>query len=140
MPFYETVFIARQDLSETQVKAMTDKFTGIITENDGKVHKVEQWGLRTLAYRINKNRKAHYVLIESDAPAPAIIELERVLRLEEDVLRSLTVRNEKLSEGPSAILSKSRDDDAPSGRGGFRDRDDKFRDRGDRDNRKEEAA
>lgn len=108
MPFYETVFMTRQDLGEAQVKALTDKYTKIITDNGGKVHKVEQWGLRTLAYRINKNRKANYTLIESDAPAAAIIELERVLRLEEDVLRSLTVREEKLSEGPSVVMDKSR--------------------------------
>ncbi len=107
MPIYETVFMARQDLTDAQVKDMTDSFTKILNSNKGKILKVEPWGLRNLAYRINKNKKAHYVLIESDAPADAVIELERNLRLNEDVLRSLTVRREKKSEGPSAVLDKT---------------------------------
>ena len=108
MPFYETVFIARQDLTEAQVKEMTEKFSKIITDQGGKIHKTEHWGLRTLAYRINKNRKGHYVLLETDAAGTAIIELERNLRLNEDVLRSLTVRQDKLSEGPSIVMDKGR--------------------------------
>ena len=111
MPYYETVFIARQDLTDAQVKDLTDQFSKIITDNGGKIHKVENWGLRNFAYRINKSRKGHYVLIESDAPSAAVIELERVMRLNEDIVRSLTTREEKLSEGPSVIMDKSRDDD-----------------------------
>lgn len=111
MPFYETVFIARQDLTEAQVKDLADKFSKIVTDQGGKIHKVEHWGLRTLAYRINKNRKGHYVLIETDASGEAIIELERNLRLNEDVLRSLTVREEALSEGPSIVIDRSGRDD-----------------------------
>lgn len=111
MPFYETVFIARQDLSDTQVKDLIAQFSKIITDNGGKIHKTEHWGLRTLAYRIKKSRRAHYALIESDAPAPAIHEMERRMRLSEDVLRYLTVREEALSTGPSAILDRgSRED------------------------------
>lgn len=128
MPYYETVFIARQDLTEAQVKEMTDRFSKIVTDMGGKIHKVEHWGLRTLAYRINKSRKGHYVLIETDAPSEAIIELERNLRLNEDVVRSLTVREETLSEGPSVVLDRgSRDDDRPD-----RDRSDRF-DKSDRE-------
>jgi small subunit ribosomal protein S6 len=111
MPIYETVFMTRQDLSETQVKDLTTQFEKILKDLGAKIHKTENWGLRTLAYRINKNKKAHYVLIESDGPAAAVIELERNLRLNEDVLRSLTVRREKLSEGQSVILDKARDRD-----------------------------
>ncbi|MBK9585876.1 MAG: 30S ribosomal protein S6 [Alphaproteobacteria bacterium] len=106
MPFYETVFIARQDLSDTQVKDLIAQFSKIITDNGGKIHKTEHWGLRTLAYRIKKSRRAHYALIESDAPAPAIHEMERRMRLNEEVLRYLTVREEALSTGPSAILDR----------------------------------
>jgi small subunit ribosomal protein S6 len=106
MPFYETVFMARQDLTEAQVRDMTEKYCALVKNQGGKIHKTENWGLRTLAYRIKKNKKAHYVLIESDAPAAAVIELERNLRLDEDVLRSLTVREDKLSEGPSAMMEK----------------------------------
>ncbi len=111
MPYYETVFIARQDLTDTQVKDLTAQFSKIITDNGGKIHKTENWGLRTLAYRINKSRKGHYVLLESDAPSDAVIELERIMRLNEDVLRSLTTRQDKLSEGPSVMMAKPRDDD-----------------------------
>src|SRR5690606_15410216 len=107
MPFYETVFITRQDLNESQVKALTDKFSKIITDQKGKVHKVEQWGLRTLAYKINKNRKGHYTLIEIDASGEAIIELERNMGLEEDVMRFLTVRQDELSKGPSVMMDKT---------------------------------
>lgn len=115
MPNYETVFMARQDLTQTQVKALTDGFAKIITDNGGKVHKTEQWGLLTLAYKINKAKKAHYVLIETDTPAPALHEMERNMRLNEDVMRYLTTRQEKLSEGPSIMMRKSdeQDDDEP---------------------------
>jgi small subunit ribosomal protein S6 len=110
MPFYETVFMIRQDLTEAQVKDITDQFVKLLEKNSAKIHKIENWGLRTLAYRINKNKKAHYVLIETDAPSDAVIELERNLRLHEDVLRSMTTRREKLSTGQSVILDKARED------------------------------
>ncbi|MCB9978622.1 MAG: 30S ribosomal protein S6 [Rhodospirillales bacterium] len=115
MPFYETVFIARQDLSPKQVEDLTERMTKILTDDGGTIHKVENWGLRTLAYRIKKNRKAHYVLIESETAPAALHEMERNLRLEEDVLRYLTIRREELSKGPSAILDRGRpDEDAPA--------------------------
>ena len=107
MPIYETVFIARQDLSDAQVKDLTAATSKIITDAKGKITKTENWGLRTLAYRIKKNRKGHYVLIESNCPAPAIHEVERTLRLNEDVLRFMTVRLEQATDGPSVIMQKS---------------------------------
>ena len=110
MPYYETVFIARQDLSEAQVNALSDGYTKIITDAGGKINKIENWGLRTLAYRINKNRRGHYVLIESDTPAPAIHEIERTMRLNEDILRFMSTREEALSTGPSIIMDKSSKD------------------------------
>ncbi|MBK7362476.1 MAG: 30S ribosomal protein S6 [Micavibrio sp.] len=108
MPIYETVFIARQDLTEAQVKELTDKFSKIVTDLKGKILKTEYWGLRTLAYRIKKARKAHYVLIETDAPGEAVIELERNLRLHEDIMRSLTVRRNEASKAQSVILDKEK--------------------------------
>lgn len=107
MPVYETVFIARQDLTDNQVKDLTDRFCKVITEAKGKILKTEQWGLRTLAYKINKSRKGHYTLIESEVAGPAIIELERVMRLDEDVMRSLTIRLDEATDGPSVIIDNS---------------------------------
>ena len=106
MPYYETVFIARQDLGEAQIQDLTKSYEKIITEAGGKIHKTEYWGLRSLAYRIKKNRRGHYVLIESDTPAIAIQEMERTMRLNEDILRFMSIREDKLSEGPSIILNK----------------------------------
>ena len=123
MPFYENVFIARQDLSQAQVDALADQFTAIIKEKGGDVKKRESWGLRNLAFRIRKNRKGHYILMNVDAPPAAIQEVERQMGLNEDVIRFLTIKVEELEEGPSAVLQK-RDD---------RDRGDRFGDRGDRD-------
>ncbi|MDH5721713.1 MAG: 30S ribosomal protein S6 [Alphaproteobacteria bacterium] len=112
MPFYETVFIARQDLTDGQVKALTEQFSKIITDGKGKIHKTEFWGLRSFAYKINKARKGHYVLLELDTEAPALLEMERQMRLHEDVVRYLTIREEELSDGPSIVMDKSaRDDD-----------------------------
>ena len=110
MPYYETVFIARQDLTEGQVKDLTEQLSNVITDQGGKIHKTEQWGLKTFAYKINKARKGHYTLLESEAPGAALIELERVMRINEDVVRSLTLRIDELSEGPSVMMKPSRDD------------------------------
>jgi small subunit ribosomal protein S6 len=129
MPLYESVFIARQDVSAAQVEAIGQKIQGIIAEQGGKVTKNEYWGLKNLAYRIKKNRKGHYTLLNVDAPPAAIKEMERNLRIDEDVLRYLTVRVEELEEGPSAML-RSRED---RGRR-FGDRDERG-DRGDRGDR-----
>lgn len=105
MALYESVFIARQDIAASQVDALIDRFEGVINAHGGKVTKKENWGLRALAYRMNKNRKGHYVLFNIDAPADALIEMERQMRLDEDVIRYLSVRVEELEEGSSAVLS-----------------------------------
>lgn len=106
MPFYESIFIARQDIAANQVEALATTFTDIIQSNGGKVLKTEQWGLRNLAYRINKNKKGHYVLFNLDAPPAAVAEMERNMSINEDVLRFMTVSVEELEEGPSAMLRK----------------------------------
>ena len=112
MPLYENVFIARQDISGAQVDALADTFTQLIAEHGGEVKKREYWGLRNLAYRMKKNRKGHYVLFNIEAPAPAIAELERTMRINEDVLRYLTIRVEALDEAPSPVMQSrgSRED------------------------------
>jgi small subunit ribosomal protein S6 len=112
MPLYENVFIARQDISGAQVDALADGFTQLIAEQGGEVKKREYWGLRNLAYRMKKNRKGHYVLFNIDAPAPAIAELERTMRINEDVLRYLTLRVDQLEEAPSPVMQSrgSRED------------------------------
>lgn len=116
MPLYETVFIARQDVSAKQVEDYAKSFAKIVNDNGGETKRTEPWGLRNLAYKIKKNKKGHYTLLHFDAPAAAITELERQMRLNEDVLRFMTVRIEKLPEGPSAILRQSDDEDG-EGRG-----------------------
>ena len=116
MPLYESVVIARQDIATTQVDTLADELTNIITEGGGKVTKRESWGLRSLTYRIKKNRKAHYVFFNIDAPPAAINEFERRMRINEDVLRYLTVRVETLEEGPSAVITNK---DRPPERTGF---------------------
>ena len=112
MPLYENVFIARQDISGAQVEQLADSFTQLISEQGGEVKKREYWGLRNLTYRMNKNRKGHYILFNIEAPAPAIAELERTMRINEDVLRYLTLRVDKFDEGPSPIMQSrgSRED------------------------------
>ena len=130
MPLYEHVFLTRQDLSPQQVEELTTQLSGVIGQMGGKVTKNEYWGLKSLTYRMKKNRKAHMTLLNVEAPAAALNEIERQERLHEDVLRYLTIRVDEHEEGPSAMMRKSdrdRDD-----RGG-RDRDRGDRDRGDRD-------
>jgi small subunit ribosomal protein S6 len=121
MPLYENVFIARQDISGAQVDAIADGFVQLIADNGGELKKREYWGLRNLAYRMRKNRKGHYVLMNLEAPPAAIAELERTMRINEDVLRYLTIRVDAHEEGPSAVMQNrgSRDD---RGRRGDRDR------------------
>lgn len=104
MPYYENVFIARQDISASQVDSLTDGFANAIQGAGGTVAKREYWGLKNLAYKIKKNRKGHYVLLNLDAPAEAVLEMERQMRINEDVLRYLTVRVDELEEGPSAMM------------------------------------
>ena len=112
MSLYENVFIARQDVSSAQVDGLIEIFEKIISDMGGSVPKKELWGLRTMAYKIKKNRKGHYVFMNIDAPSKAIHELERQMNLNEDVLRYLTTRVDKLEEGPTAIMrSKERGDE-----------------------------
>ncbi len=132
MPLYEHVFLARQDLAQAQVDALAENATKIIADNGGKVVKTETWGLRGLAYRIAKNRKAHYVMLDIDAPAAALAELERQTGINEDVIRFMTIRVDELEQGPSVMMRKGdrergeRGDRGPRGdgdrgdRGGFR--------------------
>src|SRR6202012_3178938 len=121
MPFYEHVFLARQDASTQQVEELTTQMTGVIEGLGGKVTKTENWGVRSLTYRMNKNRKAHFVLLNIDAPSAAITEIERQERISEDVIRYLSVRVDELEEGPSAMMRKAdRDRDRDDRGGGFR--------------------
>src|SRR3981081_1883693 len=133
MPLYEHVFLARQDASTQQVEELTTQMTGIAEQLGGKVVKTENWGVRSLTYRMNKNRKAHFVLLNIDGPSAIVTEIERQERISEDVIRYLTVRVEEHEEGPSAMMRKvDRDRDRDDRGGGFRgDRDGGFR--GDRD-------
>lgn len=120
MPLYEHVFIARQDISSAQVDGLVEAFTGLIEADGGKIVNTEYWGLKNLAYRIKKNRKGHYVMMNIESPSAGINELERNERIHEDVLRYLTLRVDELEEGPS-IMARGRKE-----RSG-RDRDDNYR-------------
>lgn len=139
MSYYECVFIARQDIPSSQVESLTETFSAILTENGGKVEKTEYWGLKSLAYRIKKNRKGHYVLLNIDAPHPAVAEMERQMGINEDILRNLTIRVDALETEPSAMMqSRPTRDGRPGRDGGGRDRD--SRDRGDRPPREPREA
>ena len=129
MPLYEHVLIARQDLSNTQAEGLIEHFSTVLADNGGRVVENEYWGVRTLAYKINKNRKGHYAFLRSDAPSAAVQEMERLARLHEDVMRVMTVRVDEHAEGPSIQMQKR--DDRDRGDRGDRPRGD--RDRGDRD-------
>ncbi|MDI6026410.1 30S ribosomal protein S6 [Corticibacterium sp. UT-5YL-CI-8] len=134
MALYEHVFLARQDLSQQQVDALVENYKGIVSANGGSVGRVENWGLKSLTYRINKNRKAYYTLMDIDAPAAAIKEIERQQGLSEDILRFLTIRVEAHEEGVSAMMQK-REERSERGDRGFGDRPSRGfgdRDRGDR--------
>jgi small subunit ribosomal protein S6 len=132
MPLYEHIFLARQDLSAQQVEELTAQYKGVIEQMGGKLAKTEYWGLKSLTYRMRKNRKAHFTLMNVDAPSAAMVEVERQQRINEDVLRNLTVRVDEHEVEPSAMMRKvDRDRDRDDRRGGF-DRGDRG-DRGDRD-------
>jgi small subunit ribosomal protein S6 len=117
MPLYEHVVIARQDLSNTQAEGLIEHFGTVLSDNGGKVVDSEYWGVKTMAYKINKNRKGHYGFMKTDSPAPAVQEMERLMRLHEDVMRVLTIKVDEHAEGPSVQMQK---------------RDDRERDRGER--------
>ncbi|HEX8365186.1 MAG TPA: 30S ribosomal protein S6 [Allosphingosinicella sp.] len=124
MPLYEHVFLARQDLAQAQVDALAETATKIVEDNGGKVVRTETWGLRNIAYRIAKNRKAHYVALDFEAPAGVVAELERQTQINEDVIRYMTIRVDAHEQGPSAMMRR-----------GERDRERGDRDRGDRGDR-----
>lgn len=119
MPLYEHVFIARQDLSNTQAEGLIEHFSTVLADNGGKVVDSEYWGVKTMAYKMNKNRKGHYAFLKTEAPAPAVHEMERLMRLHDDVMRVLTIKVEAHDEGPSIQMQKREE-----------------RDRGDRDRRR----
>ena len=133
MRLYESVFIARQDISSQQVESMADEFAGIITNAGGKIHKREYWGLRSLAYRIKKNRKGHYIMFNLETDGATLKEYERIMGLNEDVLRFLNIRIEEVDEAPSIIMQNKGE------RGDRSDRGDRG-DRGSRPQRHEAAA
>ena len=132
MSLYEHVLIARQDLSNTQAEGLIEHFSTILADNGGKVVDHEYWGVRTLAYKINKNRKGHYAFLRTDAPSSAVLEMERLARLHDDVMRVMTIRVDEHQEGPSVQMQK-REERGDRPRGGDRDRGD----RGDRGDRRE---
>ncbi len=132
MPLYEHVFLARQDLAQAQVDALAETATNIVETNGGRVVKTETWGLRSLAYRIQKNRKAHYVMLDIEAPAPVVAELERQTQINEDVIRYMTIRVDAHEQGPSAMMRRNERDRERGDRGDRGDRGGRGDDRGDR--------
>ncbi|GAA6197358.1 30S ribosomal protein S6 [Pseudophaeobacter arcticus] len=106
MPLYEHVMIARQDLSNSQAEGLVEHFGAVLTDNEGKLVDSEYWGVKTMAYKINKNRKGHYAFLRTDAPAAAVQEMERLMRLHDDVMRVLTIKVDEHAEGPSVQMQK----------------------------------
>ena len=106
MPLYEHVVIARQDLSNTQAEGLIEHFGAVLTDNGGKLVDSEYWGIKTMAYKINKNRKGHYAFLRSDAPTEAVQEMERLMRLHDDVMRVLTIKVDEHKELPSVQMQK----------------------------------
>ena len=104
MALYEHVFISCQDLSNAQAEGLIEHFSAVLSDNDGKVIDQEYWGLKTMAYKINKNRKGHYAFLKSDAPSSAVQEMERLMRLHDDVMRVMTIRVDEHEEGPSVVI------------------------------------
>jgi len=120
MALYEHVFIARQDISNAQAEGLVEHFNQILKDNGGEVIDTEYWGLRTLAYKISKNRKGHYGFMRTDCPAPAVKEMERLMGLHDDIMRVMSIRVDKHEEGPSAVIQAKSSRDERGGRGGFR--------------------
>tara|TARA_Y100000588_G_scaffold387170_1_gene484347 strand:- start:895 stop:1368 length:474 start_codon:yes stop_codon:yes gene_type:complete len=135
MALYETIFIARQDIPAQEAEELADKFSSIVADNGGSVDRQEYWGLRNLAYRIKKNRKGHYTMLHLNAPPKAVAEMERNMRIDEDILRYLTIRSDVLEDGPS-VMMQSR---APRDDRSARDAKDKAPQSGEKPNVVEEA-
>ncbi|WP_425101232.1 30S ribosomal protein S6 [Tropicibacter sp. S64] len=112
MPLYEHVMIARQDLSNAQAEGLVEHFSAVLTDNGGKVVESEYWGVKTMAYKINKNRKGHYAFLKTDAPSAAVQEMERLMGLHDDVMRVLTIKVDAHEDGPSVQMQK-RDEREP---------------------------
>jgi len=140
MALYEHIYLARQDVTAQQVEAMTEQLKSVIEAGGGKIGKVEYWGVKTLAYRIKKNRKAHFTLINIDAPAAAVAEMERQMGINEDILRLMTIRVEEHEDGPSAMMRKREDSDRDGDRGDRGDRGERRGPRGDRPPRRQDGA
>ena len=144
MPLYEHVFISRQDLSSAQAEGLVEHFSTVLADNGGKVVENEYWGVKTMAYKINKNRKGHYAFLKTDAPAAAIQEMERLMGLHEDVMRILTIKVDKHAEGVSVQMQKRDEREERGDRGGFggerRERPSFGGDRGDRPDRGERPS
>ena len=119
MPLYEHVFISRQDLSNAQAESLVEHFSTVLADNGGKVIESEYWGVKTMAYKINKNRKGHYAFLRTDAPSSAVQDMERLMRLHDDVMRILTIKVDAHEEGPSVQMQK-RDDRGERGERGDR--------------------
>ena len=111
MALYEHVFLTRQDAALAQVEALTEQYKALIATGGGKVTKTEYWGLKSLTFRVKKNRKAHYTLFNIDAPSAAVVEMERQMSISEDVIRYMTIRVEALEDGPSAQMRRREDRD-----------------------------
>ena len=111
MALYEHMYLARQDVTPQQVETLTEQFKTVIEANGGSIAKLEYWGVKTLAYRIKKNRKAHFTLLNINAPAAAVAEMERQMGINEDILRFMTIRMEEHEEGPSAMMRKREESD-----------------------------
>jgi small subunit ribosomal protein S6 len=126
MPLYEHVFMARQDVTSQQVEAMIEQYRGVVEENGGTVEKTEMWGLKSLAYRIKKNRKAHFTMFNLSAPPPAVAEMERQMRINEDILRFITVRVDKLDPEPSVMMQKRDRDERKDRERGRRREDEEY--------------
>ena len=122
MSLYEHIFITRQDLTSQQVETLTEELSKVISDNDGTILKSEQWGLRALAYRIKKNRKGHYVMMHIDAPSAAVTEMERIIRINEDIIRHLTLRMDELEEDESVVMRNKSSRDERGDRPRFNDR------------------
>ena len=117
MPLYEHVIIARQDLSNAQAEGLVEHFGTVLADNGGKVVGNEYWGVKTMSYRINKNRKGHYAFLKTDAPAPAVQEMERLMRLHDDVVRVLTIKVDEHEEGPSVQMRRAEERESRRERG-----------------------
>ncbi|MEI4487183.1 30S ribosomal protein S6 [Frigidibacter sp. MR17.14] len=123
MPLYEHVLIARQDLSNAQAEGLVEHFSTVLADNGGKVVTSEYWGVKTMAYKINKNRKGHYAYLRSEAPSAAVLEMERLARLHDDVMRVLTVKVDAHEEGPSVQMQRRDERSERGDRGDRRDGD-----------------